>query len=98
MNLDDYIIDWDREKNLWLQKNRRVSFELIEIKLLDKDILDIINNPNKKFSHQFILIVSINDYVYVVPFVIDKVGKTIFLKTIIPSRKYTKKYLNSLNS
>jgi hypothetical protein len=34
---------------------------------------------------------EINDYVYYVPFIED--NEKIFLKTIIPSRKYTKKYL-----
>ncbi len=32
-----------------------------------------------------------NDYVYLVPFVKD--GDGVFLKTIIPSRKATKRYL-----
>lgn len=93
MILDDFIIEWDNEKNLWLQENRHVSFELIGVKLLDKDILDIISNPNHKYWHQFLLIVDINDYVYAVPFIIDQDKRMIFLKTIIPSRKYTKKYL-----
>ncbi len=34
--------------------------------------------------------VEINDYIYLVPFVIK--GDEIFLKTIIPGRKATKKY------
>jgi len=36
-------------------------------------------------------VVKIEQYVYLVPFVEDE--KEIFLKTIIPSRKATKKYL-----
>ena len=36
-------------------------------------------------------IININNYAYLVPFVEDE--KEIFLKTIIPSRKATKKYL-----
>lgn len=95
MKFDDFIIDWDNEKNLWLQKHRCISFELIELKLLDKDIVDILKNPNQRFSHQFILLVNIDNYIYLVPFVIDWDKQMIFFKTIIPSRKYTKKYLNS---
>ena len=38
-----------------------------------------------------IYIVEINNYVYIVPFV--ETENEIFLKTIIPSRKATKKYL-----
>ncbi len=36
-------------------------------------------------------VLEINNYAYLVPFVETK--NEIFLKTIIPSRKYTKKYL-----
>jgi hypothetical protein len=39
--------------------------------------------------------VEINNYVYLVPFV--ETEKEIFLKTIIPSRKATKKYLEAKN-
>jgi hypothetical protein len=35
--------------------------------------------------------VDVSGYVYVVPFVED--GEKVFLKTIIPSRKMTKKHL-----
>jgi hypothetical protein len=43
------------------------------------------------YSHQQILIVQLNNYAYLVPFVEDEVK--IFLKTIIPSRRETKKHL-----
>jgi len=46
---------------------------------------------SSKFAHQKIFIVAINDYVYIVPFVEDE--DVLFLKTIVPSRKMTKKYL-----
>ncbi len=55
-------------------------------------LLDTIEHPNKKkYQNQRIFIVEINDYAYLVPFVEDE--RIIFLKTIIPSRKMTKKYL-----
>lgn len=37
-------------------------------------------------------IVNINNYAYLIPF--TETEKEVFLKTIIPSRKGTKKYLN----
>jgi len=37
------------------------------------------------------MLVAINDYVYAVPYVED--SEKIFLKTVFPSRKYTKLYL-----
>jgi hypothetical protein len=40
---------------------------------------------------QWIYIVAIHDYAYLVPFI--KNGNAIFLKTIFPSREATKKYL-----
>ena len=56
------------------------------------NILDIVEHINKeKYPRQKIFIVDIDHYAYLVPFVEDK--ESIFLKTIIPSRKLTKKYL-----
>ena len=52
-------------------------------------------HPNKgKYPNQniFIILVEIKNYVYLVPYVED--NKTIFLKTIIPSRKMNKKDSN----
>jgi hypothetical protein len=55
-------------------------------------LLDTIEHPNsKQYPGQRIFIVNIEGYVFLVPFVEDE--KTIFLKTIIPSRKMTKLYL-----
>ncbi len=55
-------------------------------------LLDVIEHPNKSiYSNQNIFIVNIDNYIYLVPFVED--DEIVFLKTIIPSRKMTKKYL-----
>ena len=84
--------NWNTEKNLLLKEERDLSFEQIVSHIENGDLLDIVEHPNKeKFSHQKILIVQIEDYVIAVPFVEN--GKERFLKTIIPSRKLTKKYL-----
>lgn len=54
------------------------------------------DHPNKeKYPNQKILIVDVAGYAYLVPCVIDK--NEYFLKTIIPSRKATKKYLGEQN-
>jgi len=54
------------------------------------------NHPNKKkYPNQKILIIDVDEYAYLVPCVIDK--DEYFLKTIIPSRKATKKYLGGKN-
>jgi len=39
------------------------------------------------------MVVDINNYAYVVPYVLDKKRKVIFLKTTYPSKILTKKYL-----
>ena len=45
----------------------------------------------ERYGGQRIFVVHREDYVYLVPFVEDE--HTVFLKTIIPSRKATKQYL-----
>jgi hypothetical protein len=55
-------------------------------------LLDILEHPNReKYPNQRVFIVNMEDYAYIVPFVED--GDRIFLKTIIPGRKMTRKYL-----
>lgn len=84
--------DWDSEKNSQLKRERGVSFEEVLIAIEEGEILDIIGHPSKgKYSHQKILIIRLYDYVHLVPFVEDE--EKIFLKTIIPSRRATKKYI-----
>jgi hypothetical protein len=55
--------------------------------------LEIVEHPNQeKYKGQSFFVVNIEDCVYLVPFVENE--KEVFLKTIIPSRKATKKYLS----
>ena len=84
--------NWDEEKNRKLISERGVSFEEIVFFIEKGNLLDILEHPNKKqYKDQNIFVVRIEDYVYLIPFVETK--KEIFLKTIIPNRKATKKYL-----
>ncbi len=56
------------------------------------NLLDVIKHDNPdKYPKQKIFIVRIDNYVYLIPFVENDLE--IFLKTIIPSRKMTRKYL-----
>ncbi len=83
---------WNADKNKFLKKNRGVTFEQIVMHVENGDVIDIIDHPNAtKYSHQRVLIIEINEYVYSVPFVEE--NEIRFLKTIIPSRKLTKQYL-----
>ena len=84
--------DWNVEKNEELRDERRVSFEDAVFCITHGGILDTIEHPNKKkYPNQRIFIINIDDYAYLVPFVEDE--NTVLLKTIIPSRKMTTKYL-----
>jgi len=84
-------IDWDELKNFKLKTDRSVSFEDVLTAIDNGGLLDDINHPNQThYPNQKVLVVLIDDYVYLVPYVEDSVK--IFLKTIYPSRKMTKKY------
>lgn len=82
---------WDSAKNDQLIQERGVSFEEVLLAIEQGFLLDVLENPNKKrYGHQKIFVVEIRQYVYLVPFVVR--GSELFLKTIIPSRKLTRKY------
>ncbi len=57
-------IIWNEEKNQLLQIQRDLSFEMVEEKMIKKEILDIRDHPNKvKYRNQKILIVELNGYI-----------------------------------
>jgi len=84
--------DWNDEKSAQLKADRGVSFEDVVFHIADGGLLDVLDHPNPDaYPGQRILIVDIDGYAFVVPFVTD--GDVLFLKTIIPSRKMTHRYL-----
>jgi uncharacterized DUF497 family protein len=86
------IYEWDSEKNIKLKEERGLSFEEVVFYLERNDVLDVMPHPNRaKYPNQRIFVLNIDGYVYLVPFV--ERDNTVFLKTIIPSRKATKKYI-----
>lgn len=88
---------WNHEKNEALKADREVSFEEITLAIEEDGLLDILHHPNQeKYPGQRILVVCLRDYVYLVPFVEE--ADFYFLKTIIPSRKATRGYLDGDNS
>jgi uncharacterized DUF497 family protein len=83
---------WDSRKNELLKAERGISFEQIVLHIERGDVLAVVEHPNKeRYPNQQLIVVAINDYVYLVPFVDSPEGR--FLKTIIPSRKATRDYL-----
>jgi len=84
--------NWNHEKNEILKQERDISFEDIVFCIENGFLIDIIEHPNQeKYRGQKIYAVNFNEYVYLVPFVESE--DEIFLKTVYPSRKYTKNYL-----
>ena len=84
--------NWNDDKNELLKKWRGVSFEQVELAIATGDLIDRVKHPNPaRYPNQKVFLVRIEDYIYSVPFVED--DEKIFLKTIIPNSKATKKYL-----
>ena len=88
------LLEWNTDKNYKLKRERGISIEDIVFYIKKGFLLDIIRHPDRnKYPEQKIFIVEIENYVYLIPFIENE--KVIFLKTIIPSRKETKRYLRS---
>ena len=84
--------DWSDEKNQQLIEQRGLSFEGIVTAIEQGGLVDVLDHPNQeRYPGQLIYVVEINDYLHLVPFVMQTDG-TRFLKTIIPSRKATRDY------
>ena len=84
--------DWSEEKNRFHEQTRGVSFEDVIFHIQNGDVLDVIKHPNAtQYPEQKIIVINIEGYVHLVPYVKEKGIR--FLKTIIPSRKATKEYL-----
>ncbi len=83
---------WDPAKNEWLKQARDISFEEVVFHIEIGDAIETFKHPNQaKYPGQRVMVVRIEDYAYLVPYFETDEG--ILLKTIIPSRKATKKYL-----
>lgn len=84
--------DWSVEKNEKLKEDRGVSFEEVVSAIFEGKLLSVVDHPNQdQYPGQKIYIVELHDYAYLIPFKEDK--EKIFLKTIFPSRKYSKELL-----
>lgn len=90
------IFLWNSHKNAFLKEKRGICFEeIVHIFENDKTI-EIYDHPNQeKYPGQKIAVIEIKGYAYLVPYVQN--DEEIFFKTIIPSRKATKKYLGGQN-
>ena len=75
-----------------LKASRGICFEDMVFHIERGDILDDYLHPNQQeYPEQRIMVIAFNNYAYLVPYVENE--EELFLKTIIPSRKATRRYL-----
>lgn len=87
---------WDPKKNELLRLTRGISFEDVVFHIEAGDAVEIFEHPNQsKYPGQRVIVVRVEDYAYLVPYIENE--EEVFLKTIIPSRKATKKFLEEGN-
>jgi hypothetical protein len=77
-------IKWNLLKSERLKRTRGASFE----EIIKGRLLDVMSHPKKE--KQQIMLFEYKGYIWVVPFI--ETSEEIFLKTLYPSRKYTKMY------
>ena len=78
-------IRWDQRKSDWLKRTRGVSFE----EIIEAVLIGAREHPTR--PNQNIFLFELNGYIWIVPYV--QRGDEIFLKTLYPSRKFTKKWM-----
>ena len=78
------LVKWNILKSERLKRTRGVSFE----EIIKGKLIAVKKHPRKEYQN--IMLFEYKGYIWVVPFVED--GNEIFLKTLYPSRKYTKAY------
>lgn len=79
----DMRLEWNADKNELLKRTRNVCFEQVQEKIEAGDFKGLEVNSAKK--NQMRIIIKLNGYPYVVPFVITENGGW-FLKTMYPCR------------
>ena len=84
---------WSPQKNATVKAEWSISFESIVVAIEAGGLLDILAHPYQaRYPRQRVFVVACDNYAHLVPFVEEE--DYFFLKTVIPSRKATKDYLN----
>lgn len=84
--------DWSDKKNRMLERDRGICFEDVIVCIQNGDVLAVIRHPNRdRYPNQNMIVINISGYVWLIPYIKQKGIR--FLKTIIPSRKATREYL-----
>ena len=85
-------INWNTEKSVALKSSRGICFEDVVFFIERGDILDdYLHHNQKDYPGQRIMVINITNHTYLIPYIEN--DEELFLKTIIPSRKATQRYL-----
>lgn len=85
---------WDPDKDDWLKATRGIGFAEVAAAIDSGRLLTTIAHHDRgRYAHQKIFVVEIRGYACHVPFV--ETDREIFLKTVYPSRKATRRFLAS---
>lgn len=86
------LFNWNADKNQLIMHERGISFEDVVFAIQSGGLLDDGPHPKReRYPNQRVFVVRIEDYAWLVPYVEN--DAEIFLKTVIPSRKATKRFL-----
>ena len=80
-------IDFDE----WQQDEKTVDAVIRNIEVIGEASSHLPIEIQEQYKGQWCYVVDLENYVFIVPYVESE--ESIFLKTIFPSRKYTKRYL-----
>jgi len=80
--------NWNDDKNALLIKDRGLSFEQVLDCFIEDNFYGVFENPSANYPDQKVYLVKINEYPCIVPFV--ETDEEVFLKTIIPDRRFKK--------
>ncbi len=85
---------WNAQRNAASQAERDIGFEQVVVAVEAGGLIDVVSHPNPaKYPNQRVMVVAWDGYAYLVPFVEE--ADHYFLKTVIPSRKATRDFLNN---
>ncbi|MCX7121384.1 MAG: toxin [Gammaproteobacteria bacterium] len=84
------------DKNRKLKEERGIDFSEIIYCMNNGGLIDVVQHHNKeKYALQQFYVVDVDGYIHLIPFVQN--GDKVFLKTIFPSRKHTRKYQKQIH-
>jgi hypothetical protein len=88
--MEEWDYAFDPQKNAWLVRERGISFEQIIVLIESSRLIQVLEHPNvERYPDQLLYEVDVDGYVHVAPVIRER--RTLFLKTIYPSRKATRK-------